>query len=176
MPDPLRHLSDLAENAVSDIRLIAYDYGVVRKSVSATARFGGPGVAFGDRATQLAIANIVAIVEQYAETVLINSGCSPAGITSWPNKVKQWNRKFGADIYNDCPTFLPMWGFYDARNAIMHRRGELTHSQRKPEVYDRLATAAVPRVGYDVVVNEAMVGRCAEACVRCVEELDSTLP
>jgi hypothetical protein len=26
-------------------------------------------------------------------------------------------------------------------NAIMHRRGELTHSQRKQDVYDRLAAA-----------------------------------
>lgn len=176
MSDPLRHLSDLAENAVSDIRHIAHDYGVVRKSDSATARFGGQGVAFGDRATQLAIANIVGVVEQYAETVLLDFGCKPGSIRSWPSKVGQWNSNFGADIENDCPTFLPMWGFYDTRNAIIHRRGELTHSQRKREVYDRLEAAGVARVGYEVVVNEAMVRRCAELCVRCVEELDSTIP
>lgn len=179
MPNPLVHLSDLAENAVSDIRLVAHVYGVVRRADIATwraGRFGGPEDGFGDRTTQLAVANIVGIVEQYAESVLLDAGCKPGSITSWPNKIKAWSKSFSAAIEDDCPSFTPMWGFYDARNAIMHRRGELTHSQRKSDVYNRLTAAEVARVGYDIVVTEAMVGRCAEVCVKCIQELDGTLP
>ena len=76
MPDPLVHLSDLAENAVSDIRLVAHVYGVVRRADIATwraGRFGGPEDGFGDRTTQLAVANIVGIVEQYADGARRNS-------------------------------------------------------------------------------------------------------
>ena len=67
-----------------------------------------------------------------------------------------------------------MRGYYEGRNAIMHRRGELTHSQRKQVVYDRLAAAKLERVGYQVVVTESTVHACADVCVRCVEELDGT--
>jgi hypothetical protein len=177
--DPLRQLSDLGENAVSDIRLVAHDYGVALKcdtGLVRAGRFGGPGASFGDRATQLAVANIVGIVEQYAENVLLAAGSSPGAIKAWPTKVQVWNDRFGVDVEKECPSFGPMWGFYDARNAIMHRRGELTHSQRKPQVYDRLKAAAVDRIGYDIVVNAEMVDRCAEVCVRCVQELDKTAP
>lgn len=177
MADPLRQLSDLGETAVSDMRLIHHDYGVARRGATGSqraGRFGGPLAGFRDRATQLAVANIVGIVEQYAENVLLQVGLKPSSITSWPNKVKVWNIHFSVDIEKDCPAFRPMRGFYEARNAIMHRRGELTHLQRKHEVYERLKAAGVTRVGYDIVVSAATVRRCTEVCVRCVQELDET--
>ena len=175
--DPFLQLSDLGESAISDVRLVAHEYGVARtwdKGIARAGRFGRSGAGFGDRATQLAIANIVGIVEQFAENVLLAVGCSPNSIRSWPSKVQAWNGHFGVEVDCVCPSFRPMWGFYDARNAIMHRRGELTHSQRNPQVYDRLKTAGIDRIGYDIVVNAAMVDRCAETCVRCIQELDQT--
>lgn len=178
MSDPMLQLSDFGESAVSDIRLIAHDYLVGHRSdtwiVGNAGRFGGPGADFGDRATQLAIANIVGIVEQYAENVLLAVGSNPGSIRSWPNKVKVWNNRYGSDIEKSCPSYQSMWGFYEARNAIMHRRGELTHSQRNQSVYDRLKAAGVVRVGYDIVVTAAAVSLCSAVCVRCVQELEGT--
>lgn len=180
MPDPLRQLSGLAEDAVSDVRLIVHDY-VAACAASTTntmgGRFGGPGVGFGDRATQFAVANIVAVVEHYAEQVLLDAGCAAGQVTTWGSKPSAWKNKFNADIEDEesCPSFTPMRGYYEARTAIMHRRGELTHSQRKQAVYDRLAAANVERVGYDIVVTESTVHACADVCVRCVMELDETI-
>lgn len=179
MPDPLRHLSLFAEDAVSDIRLIAYDYAAARTASNRTTtggRFGGPGVGFGDRATQFAVANIVGIVEHYAEQALIDAGCNPKKVRTWGDKPSAWKKAFGVDIEDAevCPSFTPMRGYYEARNAIMHRRGELTHSQRNEDVYVRLAAARVQRVGYDIVVTESTLHACADVCVHCVEELDET--
>lgn len=182
MSDPLRDLSAFAEDAIGDVRLIVHDYIAARAASTRTTRigrFGGPGIGFGDRATQLAVANIVGVVEHYAEQVLLDAGCSPGQVTTWGNKPTAWKNKFDADIEDDetCPSFAPMRGYYEARNAIMHRRGELTHSQRKQVVYERLAAAKLERVGYEVVVTQSTVYACAEVCVRCVEELDeSTKP
>lgn len=179
MPDPLRHLSEFAEDAIGDVRLIAHDYMAARAASARTVkigRFGGAGVGFGDRGTQLAVANIVGVVEHYAEQVLLDAGCAPGQVTNWGNKPTAWKNMFDADIEDKetCPSFAPMRGYYEARNAIMHRRGELTHSQRRQAVYDRLAAADVERVGYNVVVTEKTVHTCAEVCVRCIEELDKT--
>lgn len=179
MADPLGDLSTSAEDAIADIRLIAHDYVTAQRRALTEVRrgrFGGLAHGFGDRGNQLAIANVVGIVEHYAEGVLLDAGSKPSNLTSWPSKVKQWDSLYGTDVVNDCASFVPMWGFYDARNAIMHRRGELTHQQRKQEVYDRLAAAGIERVGYHVVVNPPMVASCASVCVACVRELDSTLP
>ena len=67
-----------------------------------------------------------------------------------------------------------MRGFYEARNAIMHRRGELTDSQRNQRIFARLMAARIERVGYRIVVNGNTVRSCAEVCVQCVQELDAT--
>lgn len=132
---------------------------------------------FGDRATQFAVANIVGVVEHYVEQVLLDAGCSPKKVKTWGDKPSAWKRAFGADIedVDVSPSFKAMRGFYEARNAIMHRRGELTHSQRTDAVYARLAAAQVERVGHHVVVTSNTVPACAEVCVRCVEELDKTI-
>lgn len=61
------------------------------------------------------------------------------------------------------------------RSAIMHRRGELTDSQRKDEVYARLEAASVERVGFDAVVSQSTVSDRADVCVSCVEEFDATV-
>jgi hypothetical protein len=176
MPDPLAHLSTLAEDAVGDIRLIVHDYAAVRAvgGPSRVGRFYVAGANFGDRATQFAIANIVGVVEHYAEQVLLAVGCAPSNIKSWGDKPRAWQNRFGVDIETACGSFAAMRGYYEARNAIMHRRGELTDSQRKPDVYARLMTAGVPRVGFNVVVTEAMVSDCADTCVQCIEEMDIT--
>lgn len=179
MPDPLRDLSTFAEDAVSDIRLIVHDYVAANTSSTRTTtrgRFGGPGVGFGDRATQFALANVVGIVEHYAEQVLLDAGCDAKKVKSWGDKPTAWKNQFGVDIEDPevCPSFTPMRGYYEARNAIMHRRGELTHSQRKQDVYDRLAAAKVERVGFDGVVTASTVHACADVCLRCVVELDAT--
>jgi hypothetical protein len=180
VPDPLRHLSTFAEDAVSDVRLIVHDYFAARTASTATTtvgRFGGSGVGFGDRATQFAVANVVGVVEHYAEQVLLDAGSNPKKVKTWGDKPTAWKTAFDADIEDDkvCPSFKPMRGFYEARNAIMHRRGELTHSQRTDAVYDRLAAAHVERVGHHIVVTDSTVVACAEVCVRCVEELDNTI-
>ena len=127
-------------------------------------------------ATQFAVANIVGIVEHYAEQTLLEAGCNPKKVKTWGDKPSAWKKAFGADIEvaDVCPSFTPMRGYYEARNAIMHRRGELTHSQRTQDVFVRLAAAGVERVGYDIVVNESTVHACADLCVQCVEELDRT--
>lgn len=177
MPDPLP--STFAENAVRDIRLIAHDYGAARAASTRTTsvgRFGGPDAGFGDRATQLAVANLVGVVEQYAEQVLLNAGSDAKRVRTWDDKCREWKRVFGVDIEapDVCPSFAPIRGYYEARNSIMHQRGELTHSQRKKDVYDRLAAARMERVGFQIVVTESTVRTCADACVRCINELDGS--
>ena len=180
MPDPLRHLGMFAEDAVSDVRLIVHDYFAARAAstgITAVGRFGGSGVGFANRATQFAVANIVGVVEYYAEQVLLDVGCNPKKVKTWGDKPSAWKTAFGADIEDVelCPSFKPMRGYYEARNAIMHRRGELTHSQRTEDVYARLASAQVERVGHELVVTENTVRACAEVCVSCVKELDKTI-
>lgn len=180
MPDPLQNLTEFAEDAISDLRLIVHEYVAVRTGPAGTAavgRFGATDQGFGDRGTQFALANIVAVVEQYAEQVLLHSGADPKKVKDWTAKLKVWKTMFGTNIEDveSCPAFAPMRGFYEARTAIMHRRGELTDSQRKPEVYARLAAANIERVGYKVVVSDSTVLACADVCVRCVKELDATV-
>lgn len=99
--DPLRHLSSFAEDAVGDIRLIVHEYVAARASATSTTtigRFVGPKFTFGDRATQLAVANIVAVVELYAERVLLDAGCAASHVTSWGNKPSAWQSQFCVDI------------------------------------------------------------------------------
>lgn len=179
MPDPLRNLTKFAEDAVGDIRLIVHDYRAARACTGSVTvgRFGSADDGFGDRATQFAVANIVAVVEHYAERILLDGGANPPKVRTWPDKVKVWQTAFGSDIEDPsiCPSFVPMRGYYEVRNAIMHRRGELTDSQRKGDVYARLEAAGVERVGFDVVVRPSTVSTCADICVRCVEELDATV-
>ncbi|QIK72227.1 hypothetical protein G7070_08025 [Propioniciclava coleopterorum] len=179
MPDPLRELSEFAEEAVGDIHIIARDYLATRaESVKTTAvgRFGGRNSGYGDRATQLAVANIAGIVEHYAEQMLLAAGCNPMKIKTWGDKPRAWKVTFNADIEDmgTCPSFTLMRGFYEARNAIMHRRGELTDSQRNQRIFARLMAARIERVGYRIVVNGNTVRSCAEVCVQCVQELDAT--
>lgn len=179
MPDPLRNLTKFAEEAISDIRLVVHDYGAARASTGSISvgRFGSADEGFGDRATQLAVANVVAVVEHYAERTLLDAGTDPTKVRTWPSKVKMWKTVFGHNIEDPgvCPSFVPMRGYYEVRNAIMHRRGELTDSQRKGDVYARLEAAGVERVGFDVVVRPSTVTTCADVCVRCVKELDATV-
>jgi len=179
MPDPLRDLSMFAENAVSDIELILQDYAAAHAASAKTTpvgRYSGSGSVFGDRATQFAVANIVGIVEYYAEQILLGEGCNPKAIRTWGDKPSAWKKAFGADIEDaaTCPSFTKMRGFYEARNAIVHQRGELTHSQRNRGVYVRLAAARIERVGYRIVVTESTVRACAKVCGQCIKELDKT--
>jgi hypothetical protein len=179
MPDPLSGLSEVAEEAVSDIRLIVHDYGAARMPATATpsvGRFQIRGAGYGDRTTQFAVANIVGVVEHYAEQVLLDKTCDPKKLKAWDEKAKAWLQVFKVDPGDAdvCPSFGAMRGYYEARNAIMHRRGELTDSQRKQAVYDRLAAADIERVAFHIVVSEDTVNACALACIRCVEELDAT--
>ena len=179
MPDPLRNLTKFAEDAVGDIRLIVHDYRAARASTGriSVGRFGSADQGFGDRATQFAVANIVAVVEHYAEQILLDAGSDPKTVRTWPSKVKVWQAVFGPDIEDPsiCPSFVPMRGYYEVHNAIMHRRGELTDSQRRDEIYARLEAASVELVGFNVVVSRNTVSTCADVCVRCVEELDATV-
>lgn len=144
---------------------------------STVGRFGLADRGFGDRATQLAVANIVAVVEYYAERILLDAQCLPNRLKTWPSKVIEWTAAFCCDIEDPaiCPSFEPMRGYYEVRNAIMHRRGELTDSQRKKDVYARLDAANVERVGFHLVVTKSTLSSCAEVCLRCIKELDGTV-
>lgn len=178
MPNPLGALSAYAEHAVADIRLIVHQHIAARVNEDHThiGRFGGPHTGYGDRATQFAVANIVGVVEHYAEQVLLGAGADPKKIRTWDDKTKEWTTRFGltTDIATACPAFEPMRGYYEARNAIMHRRGELTDNQRKDAVYARLAAAAITLVGFNVVVHMSTIHACAHTCIICIEQLDAT--
>lgn len=172
-------LTSLAEDAVSDIRVIVHDYATTRSIAKASRNERlVPNLRFGDRTTQFAIANIVAIVELYVELTLLRAGCRAGQVRNWSDKTAEWKRKFGASIddVTISPAFATMRGFYEARNAIMHNQGELTQSQRKPQVYQRLATANIERIGFILVVGSETVKRCSIACLSCIVELDATLP
>lgn len=176
MPRSRTMPSSHAEYAIADIRLIVHEHLAARASDSRTrvGRFGGPHTGFGDRATQLAIANIVGIVEQYAERTLLEAGALPNKVKTWDNKIDAWSLMFGKDLTTACPAFQPMRGYYEARSAIMHRRGELTDSQRKDAVYQRLRAAGVTLIGFNVVVDLTTLQACASTCVTCIEQLDAT--
>lgn len=96
---------------------------------------------------------------------------------TWSAKVKEWQAAFGSDIGDPglCPSFAPMRGYYEVRNAILHRRGELTDSQRRAQIYARLEVANVERIGFHVVVTHSTVSNCADVCARSVRELDATV-
>lgn len=167
--------SQHAEHAIADIRLIVHEHLAARVSDSRAGigRFGGSHTGFGDRATQFAIANIVGIIEQYAERTLLDAGAHPNKVKTWDNKIAAWSDKFSEDI-TTCSAFQPMRGYYEARNAIMHRRGELTDSQRKEAVYKRLSAAGITLIGFNVVVDLTTLHACAFTCVKCIEQLDVT--
>ncbi len=176
MPNSRTMPSAHAEHAIADIRLIVHEHLAARVSDSRprVGRFGDPHAGFGDRATQFAVANIVGVVEHYAERTLLDAGAPPNKVKTWDNKLGAWSDIFGVDLTSACPAFQPMRGYYEARNAIMHRRGELTDTQRKDDVYERLTAAGVTLVGFSVVVDMTTLHACASTCVTCIEQLDAT--
>lgn len=164
-----------AEHAIADIRLIVHEHlaASVGDRGSPVGRFGGPQTGFGDRATQFAVANVVGIVEHYAEQTLLGAGAPPNKVRTWDNKLEAWSDIFGKELATACPAFQPMRGYYEARNAIMHRRGELTDTQRKDAVYERINAAGLTLIGFNVVVNLTTLHACASTCLSCIEQLDA---
>lgn len=175
MPESRTLLSAHAEHAIADIRLIVHEHLAARVGDIRThvGRFGGPHTGFGDRATQLAVANVVGVVEHYAELTLLDADAPPNKVKTWDNKLQAWFDCFGKDPTTACPSFQPMRGYYEARNAIMHRGGELTDTQRKDPNYERLRAAGITLIGFNVVVDLTTLRACASTCVTCIEQLDA---
>lgn len=172
----LWQVSEVAESAIRDIRLTLHEYARARRvpEGSELGRFSSTLDPFNDRPAQLAVASTVAIVEHYAERALLDAGCRPKKIRTWPDKVNAWNATYGAEIETACPSFVPVRGYYEARTGIVHRQGELTDSQRNPEVLERLKAAGIARVQYGLIITGATVVSCADTCALAVEELDAT--
>ena len=103
-----------------------------------------------------------------------DAGAPPNKVKTWDNKLRAWSDCFGKDPTTACPSFQPMRGYYEARNAIMHRRGELTDAQRKDAVYERLSAGGITLIGFNVVLDLTTLRACVYTCVTCIEQLDAT--
>lgn len=180
MYDPATVASSHSEDAIGDIRLIHRDYANSRAvAVKPPGRFQGPEIT-SDRSTQLAIAAIAAVVEQYAAAVLLDAAVATAkkALGDWDDKGKAWNTTFGVHPDQASVHFPAMIGFYQARTAVLHERGHLTRAQRteprKSRVDAALAHAGLSRQGHRLILTAETVAHCAAVCCATISELEAT--
>ena len=163
---------------MADVRLIHRDY----RTTLATARqrpfgrFGVERVATSDRTTQLAIAAMAAIVENYAEAVLLDAGQEAKDLRDWKAKEKAWRAAFGSELRETCQHFVGMIGFYEARTAVMHARGHLTDGQRRlprrESVDTALKAADIQRHRRELILTPEVADRCADVCCATLREME----
>lgn len=169
--------SEAGERAQFDLRVVVGDHSRRRRTIQASrSRIFTSDPSPEDRATQLTIALLVAITENYSATALLQiAGTTSADVKSWQTQQRAWLNRGGVDL-DACPSYLAFRGWNEARNAIMHGNGELTEMQRTAswaqDVITRLAAAGV-RVRRSVIfLSTDDLERCAQTCHAFVGELD----
>jgi hypothetical protein len=92
---------------------------------------------------------------------------------SWEQRFKSWDSLHGVTL-NAFPDYPPLWGFIEARNAIVHGLGNLTRKQRKREktVLGRLRTARIATVGSRVILTADNAADCASVVKALIHWLD----
>jgi len=177
-PDPVP--SEAFEQAVSDVRLIHRDYRTALSTARQrpVGRFNAERSATSNRATHLAIAAIVAIVEHYAEVVLLDAGHDAKTLRDWKAKETAWQSAFGVDLRTSCSHFVAMIGFYEARTAVMHARGSLTDAQRRTPrreaVDDALKSAGIQRHRRELILTPRVAANCASVCCAALREMEDS--
>lgn len=129
-----------------------------------------------DRATQLTIALLVAITENYSSNALLGiPQVSQNDVRSWQNQEAAWLAKAGVNL-EACPSYFAFRGWNEARNAIMHGMGALTEMQRTSrwagDVLSRLSSARVLLRRNQLVLDHVDLGRCVKTCYDFIGELD----
>jgi hypothetical protein len=126
-----------------------------------------------------ALVDFVAIAESFSIGRLIHIRSIAAGdLLTWDMRRKAWAKHATVDLVS-FHGWASLMGFVEARNAIQHGLGRLTHRQLgkyKQEVLDWLDAANLCRNGDVLLLSERDVGRCSEVCNGFIEWLDSTAP
>ncbi|HEY5181472.1 MAG TPA: hypothetical protein VIJ07_17140 [Dermatophilaceae bacterium] len=174
-----RVLSQEAESAIGDIRLIVVEYQRAQELVrdNPPGRIPGHGHTPAQRAAQLALANVVSCAELFsAEQLRAMPGAVEDNVSSWPKQQQAW-RKLGPVDLETLPSYPAVRGFNEVRNAVLHGRGRLTARQvegaQNKQVQKWLKCAGARVVRGEVRVGEPDIVRCAHACCDFIRHLDA---
>ena len=114
-------MSERAEEAIGDIRLVVLEFQRAQ-AVSADnppGRIPGHGPTAGQRAAQLALANVVSCAELFSADALRDQpGVVENDVSSWPKQQLAWQTHVGLDL-ETLPAYPAVRGFNEVRNAVL---------------------------------------------------------
>jgi hypothetical protein len=92
---------------------------------------------------------------------------------TWEQRFASWDGLHDVRV-KDFPGYSPLWGYIEARNAIVHGLGSLTRKQLKSEtrVVGRLKTARINTVGDRLVLTADHATDCASVVRDLIQWLD----
>ncbi len=170
--------SERAEEAIADIRLVVLEFQRAQAvpADNPPGRVPGHGPTVGQRAAQLALANVVSCAELFSAEVLRSlPGVVENDVSSWAKQQLAWQTHAGLDL-ETLPSYPAVRGFNEMRNAALHGRGRLTPRQVKgklaEQVEEWLAAAGAKVLRGAVHVTEQDIVRCADACCVFVRQVD----
>lgn len=173
-----RVLSEMAEETVGDIRLVVVEFQRAQAVAADNppGRVPGHGPTAGQRAAQLALANVVSCAELFSAEVLRSlPGVVENDVSSWPKQQYAWQKHATLDL-ETLPPYPAVRGFNEVRNAVLHGRGRLTPRQVEgklaAQVQMWLAAADAKVLRGVVLVSEQDIVRCADACCEFVRQVD----
>jgi hypothetical protein len=93
---------------------------------------------------------------------------------SWEQRFKTWERLHGVSM-SGFPRYHPLWGYIEARNAVVHGLGVLTRKQLKREKTStgRLRAARIHTVGARLVLTADHATDCASVVKDLINWLDA---
>jgi len=186
--------SEQAEEAAARV-MTTLAYGQVVIGLDLPERLLPPrAMLLGDPRHSMVLPHIVAIAEEYSRALLVAGSEASMDPTMrlmldlwnkdgrrraegpWPQHREAWKQWYDID-FTDCPDWLAVATFNEARNAIMHGLGRLTPRQLRKDGGKAIVEACalvgiVVRAGTLLISDSALV-ECARACRGFVFWLDS---
>lgn len=95
---------------------------------------------------------------------------------TWKDRVSRWKRWYGFDASTN-PGFQRFLIFVEARNAILHGGGRLTHRQlsQAPQLAADLTSVGLSLTGDRITVSASAIATCADSTVSFIRWLDEQL-
>jgi hypothetical protein len=92
---------------------------------------------------------------------------------TWEQRFRSWQDLHGISM-STFPRYHPLWGYIEARNAIVHGLGALTGRQMKkpPRTKGRLTAASIGLIGSRLVLTVDHATECALVVRALIEWLD----
>jgi len=122
-----------------------------------------------------AVVDMIAVTEAFSIDRLLADwpSTAPDTIGTWRKREKAW-LNVGADL-TTTPSWLPLMGYVEVRNALQHGLGRLTAQQleRRNQTLSRVAASGVDLNGDTVTLQADDVDRCYQTCRRFVHDADS---